>query len=74
MGLGFRRDRRESTQVLQVSFAAVRDNLDVAAPFRLQFSHQTEGGLTVAAESLMSQGIAVTIGAESGNVARLLLV
>ena len=33
VGLGFRRDRRESTQVLQVSFAAVRDSLDVAAPF-----------------------------------------
>ena len=41
---------------------------------RLQFSHQTEGGLSAAAESLMSQGIAVTIGAESGNVARWLLV
>ena len=30
--LGFRRDRRGSTQVLQVYFAAVRDSLDVAAP------------------------------------------
>ena len=41
---------------------------------RLQFSRQTEGGLSAAAESLMSQVIAVSIGAESGNVARLLLV
>ena len=32
VGLGFRRDRRGSTQVLQVYFAAVRDSLDVAAP------------------------------------------
>ena len=32
------------------------------------------GGLSIAAGSLMSQGIAVTIGAESGNVARWLLV
>ena len=41
---------------------------------RLQFSHQTEGGLSAAPECLISQGIAVSIGAESGNVARLLLV
>ena len=32
MGLGFRRDRRGSPQVLQVYFAAGRDSLDVAAP------------------------------------------
>ena len=32
VGLGFRRDRRGSPQVLQVYFAAVRDSLDVAAP------------------------------------------
>ena len=32
VGLGFQRDRRESTQVLHFSFAAVRDSLDVAAP------------------------------------------
>ena len=32
VGLGFRRDRRGSTQVLQVYFAAVRDSLDVPGP------------------------------------------
>ena len=32
VGLGFRRDRRESPQVLQVYFAAVRNSLVVAAP------------------------------------------
>ena len=32
------------------------------------------GGLSAAAESLISQGIAVTIGADSGNMARWLLV